>query len=330
MQYLDKNYVIFDNNRKIKDIFFLGKIKNTTNDLQKVFGIAIKTKSCISKWKFKMNDAHFTIYDNKENNDWYLSSNTDDKYKIKYFLIFLTEARRAIRGGRSTHKNIPIFTSETYQLSGKISLYRIPPIKPPTVKIYNEKERPPQINKFKELIFNDYLEFKPNLTPKEIIQSGSFGGTYFRNILSGITGKMYTDVWKEFPSNWFDSLDIEKYVTSQVINESINKYKVKMGGNLDMWESSGWITDIDPYGWFQWYCRFYLGRRSSDDQRQIKRWLGACGPTGRFKITLIRKIITAKTKYNDFNIGGIIRQSILHWGYELTKKDYLDYVKTKI
>jgi hypothetical protein len=59
-----------------------------------------------------------------------------------------------------------------------------------------------------------------------------------------------------------------------------------MGGNLDMWESSGWITHIDPYGWFQWYCRFYLGRRCSDDERQINRWLKTTGPNGSFRITL--------------------------------------------
>ncbi len=70
---------------------------------------------------------------------------------------------------------------------------------------------------------------------------------------------------------WFENLDIERDVTSIVIQKEVNKYKVKIGGNLDMWESSGWITEIDPYGWFQWYCRFYLGRRTSDDKRQVKR-----------------------------------------------------------
>ncbi len=102
---------------------------------------------------------------------------------------------------------------------------------------------------------------------------------------------------------------------------------IKKYSSFNVAESSGWITKIDPYGWFKWYYRFYLGRRSSDDERQIKRWLNACGPNGRFKITLIRKILKAKSSYNDFTIGPSIRQGMLHWSYELTKKDYIDYIK---
>ena len=99
-----------------------------------------------------------------------------------------------------------------------------------------------------------------------------------------------------------------------------------MGGNLDMWESSGWITEIDPYGWFQWYCRFYLGRRTSDDERQIARWQKACGINGRFRITLIRSIVNNKAKYDDYQIKPSIRQGLLHWAYELTKKDFYNYI----
>ena len=100
-----------------------------------------------------------------------------------------------------------------------------------------------------------------------------------------------------------------------------------MGGNLDMWESSGWITNIDPYGWFQWYCRFYLGRRTSDDERQIDRWLKTCGPNGRFRITLIKIIIREKRRYDDYKIKPVLRQGMMHWSYELTKKDFDDYKK---
>lgn len=216
-------------------------------------------------------------------------------------------------------------------LKNKISLYRIPPIEPDThIVIYNKKEKLPKRNKDNTLLFNDYPDFCPNLIPKEVIQSGVFGGTYFRNIISGITGKKYKDVWKEFPKDWFNGLDIEKYVTSQKIDKSINKYKTQMGGNLDMWESSGWITKIDPYGWFQWYCRFYLGRRTSDDKRQIKRWLNTCGINGRFRISLIREIMRSKSKkYNDYIIKPVARQGLLHWAYELTKKDYLFYIQNK-
>ena len=328
MQYLEKNYVIFDNNSKVSEKYELGKIKNETNDLEKIFGYPVKEKSGINKWKFKTENANFKIYDNKDKKEWYLSTNTDNEQVIENFFRFLSEVKTSVNSARSTHKSIPIYTRETYQLKGKISLYKVPPIKPPSnIIIYEGKKKIPKKNKYGELIFKDFLDFKPNLTPKEVIQSGSFGGTYYRPILSGITGKYYKDEWKEFPEDWFEGLDIEQYVTSIVTRSSINKYNVKMGGNLDMWESSGWITKIDPYGWFQWYCRFYLGRRSTDDDRQINRWLKACGPNGRFRITLIRTIIREETKYNDYKIKSVVRQGMLHWGYELKKKDFNNYVK---
>ena len=62
---------------------------------------------------------------------------------------------------------------------------------------------------------------------------------------------------------------------------TVNTYKVKCGGDLEMWESSGWIKEVDPYGWFMWYCRFYLGRRCEDDERQIGRWKNCTGPKGK-------------------------------------------------
>ena len=118
------------------------------------------------------------------------------------------------------------------------------------------------------LHFSDFPEFTPNLTPKEVLQMGSFGGTYFRPIYSSITKQSYKDdQWKEFPEDWFTGLNISRQITSSVYNNNVNTYKVSCGGDLKMWEESGWITEIDPYGWFQWYCRFYLGRRCTDDHR---------------------------------------------------------------
>lgn len=130
------------------------------------------------------------------------------------------------------------------------------------------------------LVFEDFPSFSPNLSPKEILQLGSFGGTYFRTIHSSITGKTYSDAHKEFPADWFAGLDIAKAITAKVYVKAHNTYKIDCGGGLDMWEESGWIRDIDPFGWFQWYCRFYLGRRSDDDERQVARGLGVFGPTG--------------------------------------------------
>merc|ERR1719223_2394399 len=107
-------------------------------------------------------------------------------------------------------------------------------------------------------------------------------------------------------------------VTSSTYNKNVNRYKAKCGQGLDAWESSGWITDVDPYGWFQWYCRFYQGRRCSDDARQISRWAKSAGPKGRFRSQLCNKILKANTSHSDTKISPVIRQTLLHWGIEIT------------
>jgi hypothetical protein len=108
-----------------------------------------------------------------------------------------------------------------------------------------------------------------------------------------VTGESYSDEWKEFPSDWFEGLNIQKQITSVKYNTGVNKYKENCGGDLEMWESSGWITHIDPYGWFQWYCRFYLGRRCSDDDRQVSRGNGVMGPKGRWRNNLVNKCLSS-------------------------------------
>jgi hypothetical protein len=87
------------------------------------------------------------------------------------------------------------------------------------------------------------------------------------------------------------------------------------------WENSGWIDKQDPYGWVEWYCNFYAGRRTSDDERQIKRWLSFCGSKGRFKQRLINMIKKQDSTYDDISISPVIRQSMQHWGYQLTEDD---------
>ena len=84
-----------------------------------------------------------------------------------------------------------------------------------------------------------------------------------------ITGKFYKNSWKEF--NELKSID-SKYYISDFYDVQLNCYDVKVGTSLRFWESKGWIIEIDPYGWFQWYFRYWKGRRSSDDNRQIGRW----------------------------------------------------------
>ena len=107
-----------------------------------------------------------------------------------------------------------------------------------------------------------------------------------------------------------------------------DRYGVKCGSSLEDWEKSGWIDKQDPYGWFQWYCRFYRGRRTKDDKRQIDRWLKLTGPNGRFRRRLMNEIIKKGKQYSDPSVSPVIRQVLLHWGYELTKKDFDEYKKT--
>merc|ERR1711879_509943 len=103
---------------------------------------------------------------------------------------------------------------------------------------------------------------------------------------------------------------------------SVNRYGAKCGQTLEAWEGSGWIHKQDPYGWFQWYCRFYRGRRSDDDVRQINRFLNCAGPKGRWKNNLCRKVMNAGKMFDDSSVSPVVRQTLLHWAYELTEEDF--------
>ncbi|XP_077977689.1 uncharacterized protein LOC144433254 [Glandiceps talaboti] len=192
-------------------------------------------------------------------------------------------------------------------------------IKPPDAKLLvNHIGR----NKKGEICFPDYPMFRPNLSPKEVLQAGSFGGTYFRPIKSGVTGEKYSGVWKELPKDWLEGLEVSKQVSSSAYRPEVNAYKVKCGGSLEMWESSGWIDKQDPYGWFMWYCRFYEGRRTEDDERQIGRWCRCASLTGRWRNNLITKVYNSKCAFDNPAISPVVRQTLQHWGYRLTKEDY--------
>ena len=201
--------------------------------------------------------------------------------------------------------------------------------KAPDAVVLKERMPIPTKNKQGELVFKDYPDFRPNLTPKEVLHRGSFGGGYFRRIKSAVTGETYSGAYKEFPTDWFKDLNIPREITSAQYRLDVNRYKVKCGGSLDMWESSGWISPIDPYGWFQWYCRFYLGRRSTDDQRQISRGLGVCGKKGRFRNQLIGMCSRTQKRFDDPSVSPVIRQSLQHWGYVLTQNDADKYLRSK-
>ena len=113
-------------------------------------------------------------------------------------------------------------------------------------------------------------------------------------------------LWKEF--DVLKSID-QKYYCSDCYDVSVNKYGVKCGTSLRFWENKGWINRIDPCSWFQWYFRYWLGRRSKDDERQIKIWNGIIN---RFKGKLIEMIKKAGSKFDDYSILPKIRQILLH------------------
>ena len=115
------------------------------------------------------------------------------------------------------------------------------------------------------------MDFGTYKTSVEIIKEGVFGGTYFIDIYSSVNDKFYKDSWKEFQ----ELKDIDKkYYCSDYYDVSVNKYDVQCGNSLRFCESKGWINKQEPYRWFQSCFRYYLGRRSKDDERQIKRWKG--------------------------------------------------------
>ena len=96
------------------------------------------------------------------------------------------------------------------------------------------------------------MDFNPNKTPIQIIKEGAFGGTYFRDVYPNINKKWYKNSWKEIIH--LKNID-PKFYASGYYDVNVNKYSVKWGTSLTFWEIKGWINKINPYGWFQWYCR---------------------------------------------------------------------------
>jgi len=178
------------------------------------------------------------------------------------------------------------------------------------------------------LTFNDFPDFTPNLTPYQIFKLGSFGGTYWRPIYSETNQESYKNLHLELPHEWWNDIE-EKYLISPKEDLTLNQYKVHSGTSLTYWESKNWINPIDPYGWVQWYCHFYNGRRSPDDQRQVQRWKNFSGQNGRWRLRLISMILKKNTQYNDNLVSPVIRQGLQHWGYQLTEEDFQEAVWEK-
>lgn len=144
-------------------------------------------------------------------------------------------------------------------------IYKDPPVLPPDHihiedKTYGLPKRDKQTGQLTfECGEDDDLkpllrDFHPNRTPEEVLRAGAFGGTYFRPITSAVTNQRYNanDVLADtLDPKWIKGLDKKTMLVSSTYRTGVNKFNVKCGGSLGMWESSGWIADSDPYGWFQ-------------------------------------------------------------------------------
>ncbi|MFZ4648645.1 MAG: hypothetical protein ACOYMB_03370 [Patescibacteria group bacterium] len=135
-------------------------------------------------------------------------------------------------------------------------------------------------------------DFKPELTPIEMLSLGVFGGRYLRDCRS------------EFPTFWFKNAKF----SSDKADKKLNYFRVKASTSLNYWREKGWINENDPRGWFQWYCRYYLGRRlGKEDERQIRRWKA-----------MRRHVIAIKNncRAGDLNCRPRQRQAVMHWAYD--------------
>lgn len=141
---------------------------------------------------------------------------------------------------------------------------------------------------------NFHVEFRPELTPKQMLELGVFGGKYM------------TDCTEEFPDDWFKDAKL----CAARHDPDLNFFGVNASQPLSVWQKKGWIYHEDPRGWFQWYCRYYMGRRCSDDLRQIKRWKAM-----RRHIAQIR----GNCLEGDLNCRRRQRQALLHWAYDSRK-----------
>lgn len=137
-------------------------------------------------------------------------------------------------------------------------------------------------------------EFKPELTPQEMLELGVFGGKYL------------TDCREEFPAAWFEHARL----SPQRHDPALNFFGVNASKPLEYWRRKGWIYPEDPRGWFQWYCRYYMGRRCPDDARQIKRWKAMSRHIGQLRKHCVPGDLNCRRKQ---------RQALLHWAYDSRK-----------
>lgn len=138
---------------------------------------------------------------------------------------------------------------------------------------------------------NFHSEFRPQLSPKQMLELGVFGGKYM------------SDCTSEFPVDWFEKARL----CSEIHDPALNYFGVNASQTLAEWRRKGWIYKEDPRGWFQWYCRYYMGRRCPDDERQIKRWKSMSRHIGQIKKNCLPLDLDCRPRQ---------RQALLHWAYD--------------
>ena len=133
--------------------------------------------------------------------------------------------------------------------------------------------------------------FKPHLSPKEMLEMGVFEGKYMNDCRS------------EFSDDWFKTAKL-----SDVANPELNFFGIKSRQSLQVWREKGWVIDPDPRGWFQWYCRYYQGRRIPKiDEIQIKRWKSFARHAGQIKANCMKGDLSCRPRQ---------RQALLQWAYD--------------
>ncbi|MEI8096653.1 MAG: hypothetical protein WCG73_00950 [Candidatus Moraniibacteriota bacterium] len=163
------------------------------------------------------------------------------------------------------------------------------------VKVHDKMQKEYTYIRMEPIGKNFHLDFKPDLTPKEMLSLGIFGGKYM------------TDCVGEFPKDWFRHAELSPLKK----NPKLNCFGVNASQSLGIWQEKGWIYKDDPRGWFQWYCRYYMGRRlPQEDMRQIRRWKA-----------IVRHIASLRVncRPGDVYCRPRQRQAILHWAYDSRK-----------
>ncbi|KUJ14032.1 uncharacterized protein LY89DRAFT_152078 [Mollisia scopiformis] len=185
--------------------------------------------------------------------------------------------------------------------------------------------------------FPSHPDFTPNKSPEEVLREGCFGGSYFRPLYSKKLSITISNDWEELPPSWTTNLNVPTYLTSPSYEPEMNKFHVTCGQSIEEWEAAGWINhDFDVRGWFQWYCRFFMGRRCADDERQVGRWRKCVGRTGRWRRMLLKKYVSAGVREvvddgaedGQEEVSPVMHQTCHHWAFMVTQEVLDEYWRT--